>query len=453
MCVVAGDENSSAPSAKGPSLDESHNSSNSGEGGGDQVVKGDVSRVAMTSPHEHVPSRSPQRSLSRESQGCSRKVLENMKEERLDSIFKLLDDDDDGIIQVPVHHPTELASTVQRLQDPEVATLIVDALSWYASIQPSAKYGEEITRAHFKRACFDYFSNTGVHTSRKAFPWKTILAYDKASTYLLPRAATRALQAFQQSSTRGPPKMSAQTTIAVCIRFPCVLLVFLSTHAYCYVELLSDSLIEALTKSTNMEQAEPNYELSETTYGETLVVAGISPPSAALKNTNTTTDRTARNLAPRALAPGLSARETTTSEGKAGEERLRDLSMPREKREQRKAWLQVRAYFRRQMFFACPMPPCRSELADARRVESGNETETGGRGNVRMHIQTDGLQQCPYHGPLTRTKWSVQEAATHHHGGKGIANRMEDKSKFNFSFLQRALAPVSESRNLMSWKS
>jgi hypothetical protein len=192
-------------------------------------------------------------------------------------------------------------------------------------------------------------------------------------------------------------------------------------------ELLSDSLIEALTKSTNMEQAEPNYELSETTDGETLVGAGVSP--APLHNSNTTTDRTARNLAPRALAPGLSARETT-SEGKAGEERLRDLSMPREKREQRKAWLQVRAYFRRQMFFACPMPPCRNELADARRVESGNETETGGRANVRMHIQTDSLQQCPYQGPLTltRTKWSVQEAATQHHGGQGIAEWKTNQS-------------------------
>jgi|LauGreDrversion2_3_1035106.scaffolds.fasta_scaffold74055_1 hypothetical protein len=87
-------------------------------------------------------------------------------------------------------------------------------------------------------------------------------------------------------------------------------------------ELLSDSLIEALTKSTSMEQAEPNYELSETKYGETLVGAGVSP-------------------APLHLAPGLSARETT-SMGKAGAERLRDLSMPRERREQRKAWIQVR---------------------------------------------------------------------------------------------------------------
>jgi hypothetical protein len=95
------------------------------------------------------------------------------------------------------------------------------------------------------------------------------------------------------------------------------------------------------------------------------------------------------------------------------------------------------------------MPPCRNELADARRVESGNETETGGTGNVRMHIQTDGLQQCSYNVPLTllRTKWSVQEAATQHSRSKGIAHRMEDKSQSLFSFLQLALAPVSESRN------
>ena len=298
--LTTGNETPSAPaSTKGAELDDSLNSS--GEGGWHvfetQVLNGDVSQAAMKSP-KPVLSRSPQRSPPQKGQGQNRKALETMKEERLDAIFKLLDADNDGIIQLPIHHPAEAASTAQRLQDPEVGSLIVGALSWYASNQPSTKYGQEITSGDFKRACFDYFSNTGMHASRKAFPWKTILAYDKAATYVLPRAATRALQAFQQSSAR-PPK---------------------DDHA----------------------QPEPTCEESdETSLGAGVSPAplNLSPPTPALRHEAQERAGATGSSAPRVLAAGPSARETTL-EVRAGEERLRDLAVPRERQEKRKAWIQ-----------------------------------------------------------------------------------------------------------------
>ena len=188
-----------------------HSSSlNSDEGGWqifeDTVLKGG----AVHSAPKQLPSTrawsSPPNS-PRENQ--SKKALERMKENRLDAIFKLLDDDKDGLVQLPLHN-TEIADVVRRVQDVEVATLIVHAMSAYSSTQPATKYGEEITFGDFKRACFAYFSNTGIHISRKTFPWKTILAYDKASAYSLPLAANRALQAFQNQVVQDrPPEQSS----------------------------------------------------------------------------------------------------------------------------------------------------------------------------------------------------------------------------------------------------
>ena len=156
-------------------------------------------------PTQRSPSQEMGNTEGRGEVEAGRKTLEKMKDERLDSIFKLLDRDGHGLLRLPVHH-TELADIVRRLQDADVATLIVDALSIYASTQPATKFGEEITYGDFKRACYFYFSNTGVHLSRKIFPWKTILAYDKFSSSALPMGATRALQAFEQrSSSRNQP--------------------------------------------------------------------------------------------------------------------------------------------------------------------------------------------------------------------------------------------------------
>ena len=157
----------------------------------------------------HPPEqRSPQNSTATHGSSAAAsqgpKALETMKGERLDAIFRLLDSDGDGLVQLPVQH-TERAHFVSRLQDADMATLIVDAMSLYVSTQPLPHAGEDMTCADFKRACIEYFGNMSMHTNRKTFPWETVLAYDKASSYVLPHAATRALQAFHDDASSKDP--------------------------------------------------------------------------------------------------------------------------------------------------------------------------------------------------------------------------------------------------------
>lgn len=122
-------------------------------------------------------------------------ALEIMKDERLEAIFLLLDTRGEGLVHLP---STDL---VGCLKDREVAQLVGDALSVYSSTAAATGYGELITVGDFKRACFDYFASNGLHATRKTIPWKTILAYEKASAMVMPGAANRALQAFQQESS------------------------------------------------------------------------------------------------------------------------------------------------------------------------------------------------------------------------------------------------------------
>ena len=126
--------------------------------------------------------------------------LQQMKAERLESIFRLLDTDGNDTLLLPVHD-SERAAMAIRLQDAEVLTLIVDAMSVYASHHPTSHGRGEFTLGDFKRACFRYFDDMNTPVGRKAHPWKAILSYEKAP-YKLPHGASRALQEFQLASSR-----------------------------------------------------------------------------------------------------------------------------------------------------------------------------------------------------------------------------------------------------------
>ena len=181
------------------------NGENSDEGGWQvfekQVLNGGSISAGVRSMQSPPKARTND-GYSTEGGSDDQKALERIKESRIQAIFKLLDSDGDGLVKLPVIGQ-EMAEMVSILRDAEVATLLVDALAFHASKQESSKFGQEIKYYDFKTACFSYFSNTRAHASRHSLPWKTILAYEKASIHALPEAATRAVKSFQtQGSTR-----------------------------------------------------------------------------------------------------------------------------------------------------------------------------------------------------------------------------------------------------------
>ena len=171
-----------------------------GRVGGKERDRGGEGGVA--SPWKH-----PARELQQDSNvGRGASALDTMKEERLDAIFRLLlDGSSDGLNSESgglLHLPC--VDFEGCLKDREVAQLVSDALSIYASTAAATGYGEQITAGDFKRACFEHFKSTGLSSasSAKSFAWKTILAYDRVSAFILSgAAANRALQAFQQESS------------------------------------------------------------------------------------------------------------------------------------------------------------------------------------------------------------------------------------------------------------
>ena len=171
----------------------------------DRVLSGVAAPYVEPNKPPPIPPRRRQApqdvSVTAEIQSHTARIsLQQMKEERLESIFRLLDTDGNDTLLIPVHD-SERAAMAIRLQDAEVLTLIVDAMSVYASHYPTSHGRGEFTLGDFKRACFRYFDDMNTPVGRKTHPWKAILSYEKAP-YKLPHGASRALKEFQLASSR-----------------------------------------------------------------------------------------------------------------------------------------------------------------------------------------------------------------------------------------------------------
>ena len=303
-------------------------------------------------------------------------ALEIMKNERLDAIFRLLDSRGEGLIHLPS------ADLVGCLKDREVAQLVSEALSLYSSTAAATGYGQFITAGDFKRACFDYFANKGLQATRKTFPWKTILAYNKASTVVLPGAANRALQAFEQELSMRSGRENARnighepsSTSEISHRAAS------DSGRPAVVPVLQLDLAQpsqaAMDKAKALAQAQalsptPIADVSEDDCG-VLGGAGVSPaplhgmsspfsgevtraardPSKSRRRPFTADGR------PRVIAGGAEARSgsggnvsgsiqgvtvTAPEERAGGTGRLQSLALPREKHNKRQAWIEVRGH-------------------------------------------------------------------------------------------------------------